>query len=707
MKYRGEETGGSRKQPREEEKRMNGRIRVALAVMLICLLAAMPVLAAGVFQFTERSVSLHEGETFQTTLRREGVYDGDGTINYTSTKPGIASVSEEGTVTAVAKGEAVIYANLIRNGKRVGRAQMTVKVARSVTKVTLNTKGLAVYEPNDATIAGLLQEETECRVIAVSAGSTVNLSVTCTPSDANNRQVTFTTDDEGVARIVSNKALKAVQRGECTLTVTSADNPEITDIYRVLVTQPVTAVDIQTETTAVESGASLPLTAECEPEDASIKDVVWESKNPQIARVDANGNVTGLKRGNAVITATAADGSRVSGKITIRVIQPVTGLKISPAEIRVTTGKYSQAKVTVEPANASEKTVTWISSDESIATVVNGRVTGKKAGTCTITCASTTNPEVTASATVIVSQLVKSITFTNPKEELSFKVGEKLQLQWEIEPDDVTDTSVTFRSAHPKIATVDSDGVVTAVSRGTASIYVTARDASRKQASTRVTVIQPVTGVEMQKPLYYVQLGWGGNVRAVVQPRNANNQKVYWSSENEDIVTIRSNGTSTGYVQGRQRGTTAITAYTEDGGFTATANVRVGNFNEAVMTEGLEVDGQNLIRIVLRNMSDDITLQNIYFTIECFDMERKPMICNTDGVSTSFTGYYPFEVMPKERTVHECFRFQNAIVDQPLGIIVLTVTGWKDVDGVSWTIPESERVPRQWVNPNLLGPNIY
>ena len=130
------------------------------------------------------------------------------------------------------------------------------------------------------------------------------------------------------------------------------------------------------------------------------------------------------------------------------------------------------------PATASEKTVTWTSSDESIATVVNGRVTGKKAGTCTITCASTTNPEVTASATVIVSQLVKSIIFTNPKEELSFKVGEKLQLQWEIEPDDVTDTSVTFRSAHPKIATVDSDGVVTAVSRGTASIYVTAQDAS-------------------------------------------------------------------------------------------------------------------------------------------------------------------------------------------------------------------------------------
>ncbi len=680
---------------------MSGKIRVALAAMLICLLAVLPALAAGVFQFADKSVSLREGEIFQTALRREGVYDGDGEITYTSSKPGIASVSGDGTITAVTRGEAVVYANLMRNGKRVGRAQMSVKVIRPVTKVTLSTNGLAVYEPDDPTIAGLLREATEYRVIAVAAGATVNLSAVCTPTDASNRQVTFTTDDEGVARVVNNKALKAIQRGECTLTVASADSPEITETFRVLVTQPVKAVVIQTETTAVESGAILPLTAECEPADASIKGVVWESRNPQIASVDANGNVKGLKRGSAVITATPTDGSRVKGSVTISVIQPVTGLAISPAEIGVTTGKYAQVKATVQPADASIKTLTWTSSDESIATVAGGRVTGIKAGTCTITCSSTSNPEVTASATVIVSQLVKNIAFTTPKEELSFRVGEKIQLRWATEPADATDTAVTFRSAHPRIATVDSNGVVTAVSRGTASIYVTTQDASRRQAATRVTVIQPVTGVEMQKPMYYVQLGWGGNVRAVVQPRNANNQKVLWSSMDEGIVTIRSNGTSTGHVEGLRRGTTTITAYTEDGGYTATADVRVDNFNEVVMAEGLEVNGQNQIRIVLRNMSDNITLQNIYYTIECFDLARTPIICNTDGVSTSFTGYYPFEVLPRERTVHGCFRFRDYVIDRPLGIVILTVTGWKDVNGVSWTIPETERVPRQWVSPYL------
>lgn len=677
---------------------MSGKIRIGLVTALVCLMTVMPALAAGVFLFTEKSVTLHEGESYQAILKRSGVYDGDGIITYSSSKPGVATVSEDGTITAGSKGDAVIYASLERNGKRVGRAQINVKVVRGVKKVTLSTAGLAIYEPDDPAITPLLEEELEYKVIAVAAGSTVNLSAVCTPMDASNKTVRFTTDDEGVARVMNNKALKAIQRGECDMTMTSADNPEATETFRILVTQPVKSIQIQAENKTVASGSTIRLTGECQPADASIKGIVWASKNPQIASVDSNGNVTGLKRGNAVITATAADGSGAKGNITISVIQPVTGLRISPAEIRVTTGRYTQAKVTAQPADASDKSVTWTSSDERIATVVNGRVTGQKAGTCTVTCASKTNPEITASATVIVSQLVTRIEFTNQKDELSFRTGEKLQLQWEVLPDDATDTAVTFKSAHPKIATVGSNGMLTAISRGTATIYATAQDASKRQAAVRVTVIQPVTGVEMQNRLYYVQLGWSGNVRAIVQPRNANNQRVYWSSEDEDIATIRSNGTSTGHVQGNRRGRTTITACTEDGGFTAQADVRVGNFNEAVMVEGLDVSDNNQIRIVLRNMSDDITLQNIYYTIECFDWSGNPIVCNTDEESTFFTGYYPFEVLPRERTVHGCFRFQNYMIDEPLGMVILTVTGWRDIDGVTWTIPESERVPRQWVS---------
>lgn len=679
---------------------MKGKIRAALAAALICLLAVMPALAAGSFLFTEKTVALHEGDIFRTTLKRSGVYDGEGEIAYSSSKPGVASVDGDGVITAVSQGEAVVYASLMRNGKRVGRTQITVKVTRMVTKVTLSTAGLNVYELDDPEVDRLLRAASEYRVIAVGAGSTVSLSAVCTPEDAGNRRVTFSTSDAGVARIVNNRTLKAIQPGQCELTLTSDDNPDAEEIFTIVVTQPVKSILINAGSKTVASGSTLSLAAECQPADATVTTVRWESKNPAIATVDRDGNVAGRKRGSTVITATAADGSGAKASVTISVLQPVTGLKIKPGEVQVNTGRSVQVKATAEPADASDKSVAWTSSDESIATVANGRITGVKAGTCTVTCASRTNPEVTAGVTVTVSQPVTGIAFTNPKSELSFRVGEKLQLQWTVEPEDATNPAVTFRSAHPKIVTVDRDGLVTAAGKGTATVYATAADGSRKQAAVRVTVIQPVTGVEMQRPLYYVQLGWDGNVRAVVQPRNANNQKVYWSSEDEGIATIRSNGTSTGHVDGIRRGRTTITAYTEDGGFTATADVRVGNFNEAVMAEGLEVNDRNQIRIVLRNMSDDITLQNIYYTVECFDWSGNPIVCSTDGESTFFTGYYPFEVLPRERTIHGCFRFQNYQVEEPIGMAILTVTGWKDIDGVTWTIPESERVPRQWVDPD-------
>ena len=304
---------------------MSRRIGAALLTAVICLLAVMPALAAGVFLFAEKSVTLKEGETFQTTLRRGGVYDGEGEIRFSSSKPEIASISADGMITAVSKGEAKVYASLIRKGKRVGRTEMTVKVTRSVTKITLSTAGLTVFGLDDPAVDELLLAASEYRVIAVPAGASINLSAVCTPQDASNTKVTFTTSDAGVARIANNKVLKAIQRGQCELTLTSDDNPDAEEIYTIVVTQPVKTIQITAGNRAIASGESTQLTAECQPADASIKDVKWVSVNPQIAAVDANGTVTGIKRGNAVISAVAADGSGAKGEITISVIQPVKG----------------------------------------------------------------------------------------------------------------------------------------------------------------------------------------------------------------------------------------------------------------------------------------------------------------------------------------------------------------------------------------------
>lgn len=676
---------------------MKKRLIIWVTVLALCLTAAVPALAANVFMFAEKVINIYEGETFRTDLRREGVYEGDGELVYASGKDAVATISQDGLVTGVSKGKTEVSVSLMRNGKRVGnKATATVNVLRAVSKVTLNTTKLSVYEPDDPTVTSLLREPTEYRVLVMPAGSVATLAATCTPEDASEKKVTFTTTDAGVAK-VAGTSIKAIQRGECDLVIASVQDPQVTETFRVLVIQPIKTIQINAGDKKVAAGAALQLSFTCQPDNASIPQVTWVSKTPAIASVDENGVVTGLKRGNATITATAADGSHATATVNISVTQPVTGISFAQQEVPVIAGRTAMAKVSVAPADATDKTVSWSTSDESIATVRgNGQVVGVKAGVCTLTATSNSNPEISASTTVVVSQLVTKIENANTADELTLRVGESVQTRWNILPEDATVTALTFRSNSPKIATVDENGVVRAMSRGVVTIVATSKDGGKKQGSVKVTVIQPVTGVSIQRARYYIQRGAGGTIRAVVEPKNANNQKVYWSSMDEGIATVRSNGTSTGFVSGISAGTTTVSTYTEDGGFTANTEIRVGSWNSAVLTEELFVDASNKIRITLRNMLPDVTISNVHYIIECYDTDGNPFVCNTDGESCQFEGDYPYLLMPYDRTIHGSFSFKNYVIDRPLGAVVLTVVSWQDDSGFRYVIPEYDRVRTQW-----------
>ena len=402
---------------------MKKRFVIWALVLALVLTAAAPALAANVFAFTEKTVNLFEGETLQTELRREGAYEGDGEITYTSSKEAFATVDAGGLVTAVGKGKAQINAVLTRNGKKAGQAALIVNVLRAVNKVTLNTTKLSVYNPDDPAVAPLLQAPTEHQVIVVPAGTAVGLAATCTPSDASNLKVTFTSSDEGVAR-ATGSAMKAIQRGECDLVVASVQNPEVTETYRVLVIQPVKKIQIDAGPKKVSAGSTLQLAAVITPDNASIQKVVWSSKNPQIATVDENGVVTGVSRGYANITATAADGSRAAATVALTVLQPVTSVVALTPEVEVAVGRTVTARAQAMPAEASDKSLSWASSDDSIATVRgNGQVTGIRAGECMLTVSSHSNPDEFVFIPVTVSQLATKIECVNAASELSIKVS--------------------------------------------------------------------------------------------------------------------------------------------------------------------------------------------------------------------------------------------------------------------------------------------
>ena len=174
--------------------------------------------------------------------------------------------------------------------------------------------------------------------------------------------------------------------------------------YQKTASVPVTGVTLP-ETAEVSQGSTTTLTATVAPNDATNKNVTWSSSDETVATVDANGVVTGVSQGTATITVTTEDGS-YTATCTVTVTAPiaVTGVTLDQNTASVAEGNTVTLTATVAPSNAANKTVTWSTSDPSIATVSNGVVTGVAAGTATITV-TTADGGHTATCTVTVTEV--------------------------------------------------------------------------------------------------------------------------------------------------------------------------------------------------------------------------------------------------------------------------------------------------------------
>ena len=173
------------------------------------------------------------------------------------------------------------------------------------------------------------------------------------------------------------------------------------------VTVDVESVSLDKESLSLELGASATLTAAVSPANATNKKITWASSDASIASVDQNGKVTANKVGGPVTVTVTTDDGGFSAECAVTVTsapeRPVTSISI-PATETLTIGGSKTLTVTYSPDNANAgKELSWESSDESVATVdQNGKVSGVKEGTATVTATSTTNPSVKASCLVTV-----------------------------------------------------------------------------------------------------------------------------------------------------------------------------------------------------------------------------------------------------------------------------------------------------------------
>ena len=255
----------------------------------------------------------------------------------------------------------------------------------------------------------------------------------------------------------------------------------------------VSGVALNKKVATVNVGKKVTVKATVTPANADNKTLAWTSSNTKIATV-SNGVVKGVKAGRVIITAKTTDGSNISAKCTVTVKHPVTRISLSK-KATMYTGKKLTLKAKVNPANASNKALTWKSSNTKIAKVAsNGVVTGVKAGTVKITATAKDGSRKSATCTVTVRQSVSKITLSKTNVVLP-KKGSSYKVRVTVAPKNADNKNVAVKSAKTKVAKVSASTVksgktvkITAVKKGKTKVVFTAKDGSKKSATCKVTV---------------------------------------------------------------------------------------------------------------------------------------------------------------------------------------------------------------------------
>lgn len=342
-----------------------------LLFVAFLLLVTVPALAGAnrTVSFPEESYTVYIGKPLKLAAEVEHLDDSaprQTQLAWGSSDETIAKVSQNGNVTGVSAGTAVIYAQAKDDESISGSVE--IEVRKPIASLTLSSRNEKLFVGGDTSL------------------SRVQLSCTVGPEDAYHQAVTWSSSNEKVATVDETGLVTAVSKGDAVITAAGTD-PSVPKkaSCQVRVEQLVTGVEFGKEAILVPVAKTVRITASPIPANASNKGLVWSSSDETVAKVSQDGTVRGIAKGEAVITAKAKDAGGYEATVKVTVVTPVG--KITPSEKKVTLPvELSQAvTILVEPEDADVRDVVWSSSNEKVAVVdQDGVITGVGAGTATI-----------------------------------------------------------------------------------------------------------------------------------------------------------------------------------------------------------------------------------------------------------------------------------------------------------------------------------
>lgn len=312
------------------------------------------------------------------------------------------------------------------------------------------------------------------------------------------------------------------------------------------------------------------LTATILPSTVAVTTVNWTSSNPSVVSVDAQGHLTALAVGRATITVSTTDGTNLSDTCSVTV-NPIlaTGLTLSRGLFSGIAGDTTTLVPTFVPLNTTNQTVTWSTTNASVATVSNGFVTITGVGMATVTATATDGSGVSASCSVVGNAVkVTSIQITKvsgPSLD-SLRIGDNLTLSAVALPANATSKAITWSSSNSSalriISQNDTTCVLQALSAGDFVISASALDGSQVTAQLAVTVL-PTLAEYLSLAQDSVLLSLGDNLQLsyTLLPTTTTDKSVRWASSDTTVLTVSQQG----FCRAIGVGTAEVTVSTLDG----------------------------------------------------------------------------------------------------------------------------------------------
>ncbi|OAV66076.1 Kappa-carrageenase precursor [Bacteroidales bacterium Barb4] len=501
----------------------------------VCMVSVQPLIATTSISLSEKRRTVYEMDTFRLTAVVMPENASHRTVLWQSSDPAIATVDAYGLVTARRKGVARVIAISMDDNAVTDECIVTVDRI-DVVGVSFPDRQVTVYERD-----------------------TFRLDVTFFPADATYKTVTWRSSDPTVVTVDTSGLMIALREGLVEITVTTPDG-DFTDVCLVMVKIPtVTGIRLSYNQLNLLIENTFRLIATFIPENAIDPTItrIWQSSDPTIATVDSSGLITALREGFVRITVTIEDGNYTAACIVTINKTRVVGIRLSTEQLTLHEREIFRLYATVNPADATDQTLTWQSSNSTVATVdASGLVTARQGGVAEI-WVTTTDGGFKSVCTIMVLSAIK---VRISHKQLTLREKETFRLTATVASKDAADQAVTWQSSNPAVATVDSSGVITTLQEGVAEITVITADGNTDACV--VTVKKPmVTDIRLSHRQLTIHRKDLFHLTATTASAEEAGLLILWQSSDYTVATVDAYGTITPL----KLGTVNITVTAENG----------------------------------------------------------------------------------------------------------------------------------------------